>query len=170
MIFLIIGYVFVGAIWHKRKVQAHPKHATRKIPRAKVEQVEKVLTIPEQFAKNESIPIPRSEPINEERLLLLENFIFESEKEEPEPIPAEEDLEEAPSSESKTGAEEIVSEERIEPSKDILICPECGEFVDETFDSCPGCGVKFIFDTPDAGNEIIEDDSEKNKESEAEEE
>jgi hypothetical protein len=38
---------------------------------------------------------------------------------------------------------ELYSGPDPEEGQVILICPECGEFTDESSENCPGCGVKF---------------------------
>jgi parallel beta-helix repeat protein len=42
--------------------------------------------------------------------------------------------------------EKFNTDEEPRSLEDLMICPQCGEIVDESFDSCPGCGVEFSFD------------------------
>jgi parallel beta-helix repeat protein len=90
------------------------------------------------------------------------------------------ETESEPEIEDEAGVEELTKKEYKEKVEDegqheLMICPQCGEFVNETFESCPGCGVSFVFDeqdpepdleSPDELDESVEDEIEPTIESE----
>jgi parallel beta-helix repeat protein len=58
------------------------------------------------------------------------------------------DIDEMPVSDDmlEDDTKEIDSLQLGSGSLDLMVCPECGQFVNETYNSCPGCGVDFVFD------------------------
>ena len=87
------------------------------------------------------------EPIEEDK----EPVMVDKPYEEPELEPLIEDEGEG---EGDPEGEELSQKEYKEKvdeevQHDLMICPQCGEFVNETFESCPGCGVSFVFDEPE---------------------
>jgi len=117
----------------------------------------------------EEKPIPPEIPMEEESIAFDEEPGPGEVPSEEEAIPTEE-AEEAvvPAAEAKGPEEEIgieepplpeeqalleeefVTTELIEPEqqvvRELLMCPECGEVMEEEVENCPGCGVRFIYD------------------------
>lgn len=128
ILFIIVILILIGAgvIQRRRKkVKQVPEEVEPQVP---VPKKKKEVAIPDA-----DVPEPEPEEVPKD---------YEDE----EPI-----FDEIPEIEEILEPKEEVEEEVAEPTeqpKDIMICPECGEFVNETYDSCPGCGVRFSFEGP----------------------
>jgi hypothetical protein len=82
-------------------------------------------------------PVSDSEPIDDEAP------VPDVESAEPE---TEDILEnEVLSDDAKDAFDHMDLNEMERPIEDLMLCPQCGEIVDESYTSCPGCGVNFSF-------------------------
>ncbi len=147
LIFLIIIIVITGVIMQNRKARkkrAKEAEVDEKSAQVEIPEVEEILTVEEVPS---SIEEGEPEPVEEEPSV-EEDFEKEFEPEiglELEPG-IEEQLEKA--LDKKIEDFESTLDEDSEHGRELMICPQCGEFVDETYDSCPGCGINFVFETP----------------------
>jgi hypothetical protein len=100
----------------------------------------------------EELPLPEEPVVPEEEFVTTE-VIGESIEPELETIPEITAVEEISKDEVVMGPEQQVV-------KELLMCPECGEVMEEEVENCPGCGVRFIFDDIEDEFEATESENE----------